>query len=151
MDTPNNVDANSILPILKKIPLFATLDENLHREVIKRIVLMYYPENYQVFKEGDAGDALYIVKHGKIKIYHEPKEGSILAQDVAILSDGEFFGEMSLISDIPHNASAKAVTESEVFILSKEQFNELLNSNTELAQQISEAVVHRLDENDKQS
>jgi len=150
MDTPNNVDTNTILPILKKIPLFSTLDENLHREVIKRIVLMYYPENYQVFQEGAAGDALYIVKHGKIKIYHEPKEGSILTTDVADLQDGEFFGEMSLISDVPHNASAKAVTECEVFILSKEQFNELLKNNTVLAEQISKTVVNRLNENDKQ-
>jgi CRP-like cAMP-binding protein len=150
MDTPNNVDANSILPILKKIPLFATLDENLHREVIKRIILMYYPDNYQVFKEGELGDALYIVKKGKIKIYHEPKEGSILPVDVADLNDGEFFGEMSLISDIPHNASARSVSESEVFILSKDQFHELLNNNAALAHQVSETVVHRANDNDQQ-
>mgnify|MGYP001594644827 CR=1 FL=1 len=69
-----NVDVSVILPVLKQIPLFAGLDESLHREIIQHIVLMYYPANYVLFKEQDLGDALYIVKSGQVEIYHEPKE-----------------------------------------------------------------------------
>lgn len=86
-----NVDPTVILPILKQIPLFANLDENLHHEIIQHIVLMYYPENYVIFKEGALGDALYLVKKGAIEIYHEPKEEGDLPEKIAEIKEGGFF------------------------------------------------------------
>lgn len=147
--TNNNVDSTMLLPILKQIPLFSSLDQNLHSEIIQRIVMMYYPANYVLFKEGEQGDALYIVKTGKIEIYHEPKEAGDLPAKVAEIAAGGFFGEMSLVSQIPRNASAKTLADSEIFILSKEDFNKLLSSNVALASQISATVVSRLKENDR--
>lgn len=143
-----NVDASMLLPVLKQIPLFSNLDENLHREIIQHIVLMYYPVNYTIFKEKDEGDALYIVKKGTVQIYNEPKEEGDLPKNVAEINNGGFFGEMALISDQPRNASAKTLAESEVFILSKDDFKKLLDSNPALAEQISAAVVSRTNEND---
>jgi CRP/FNR family transcriptional regulator len=149
VNTTNEVDSNAILPILKKIPLFSTLDEVLHKEIIKHIVLMYYPAGYQIFKEGDSGDALYLIHKGKIRVYHEPKEGSLLPDEVAELNDGEFFGEISLISDIPHTAAARTLAESEVFVLSKENFHDLMAGNPILANKVSSIIVERLEANDK--
>jgi len=149
LNTTNEVDANALIPILKKIPIFAGLDENLHKEIIKQIVLMYYPAGYQIFREGEPGDALYIVHKGKIRVYHEPKEGSLLPEEVAELNDGEFFGEIALISDIPHTAAARTVAESEVFVLSKENFAALMASNSQLANQVSSIVVERLESNSR--
>jgi CRP-like cAMP-binding protein len=145
------VDASMLLPVLRQIPLFSKLDENLHHEIIQHIVLMYYPENYVIFKENDQPDALYIIKKGKIKIYHEPKEQGDLPKEIAEIDEHGFFGEMALISDVARNASAKTVTESEVFILSKDDFKKLLNNNPALAEQISATMVDRLNKNDKQN
>lgn len=108
---------------------------------------MYYPANYVIFKENDEGDALYIIKKGNIQIYHEPKEEGDLPQNVAEITNGGFFGEMALVSDQPRNASAKTLMDSEVFILSKDDFKKLLDSNPTLAEQISAAVVDRTNEN----
>ena len=124
--TNENVDVSVVLPILKQIPLFAGLEEDLHREIINHIILMYYPAEYSLFKEGDAGDALYIVKTGQIEIFHEHKEEGDLPKKVADISTGGFFGEMALVSDQPRNASAKTLSDSEVFILSKDDFKNLL-------------------------
>jgi CRP/FNR family cyclic AMP-dependent transcriptional regulator len=142
-----NVDASILLPVLKQIPLFSNLDESLHKEIIQHIVLMYYPANYTIFKENDEGDALYIIKKGTIQIYHEPKEEGDLPKNIAEINKGGFFGEMALVSDQPRNASAKTMVESEVFILSKDDFKKLLDSNPTLAAQISAAVVDRTNEN----
>ena len=147
--TNENVDVAVLLPILRQIPLFAGLDENLHKEIIQHIVLMYYPPEYQIFKENEDGDALYIVKKGKIEIYHDPKEEGELSQKVAEINEGGFFGEMSLVADSPRNASAKTMEESEVFILSKSDFKNLLSSNQNLAEQISATVVDRTNENNQ--
>lgn len=144
-----NVDSSMLLPILRKIPLFSTLDESLHKEIIDHIVLMYYPANYVLFNESDEGDALYIIKNGQVEILHPPKEAGDLPHRVADIGQGGFFGEMALISNGPRNATAKTITDSEVFILSKDDFARLLNSNPHLAEQISSTVVSRLKENDQ--
>lgn len=146
----SNVDISIVLPILKQIPLFASLDENLHREIVSRIVLMYYPKDYTLFKEGETGDALYIVKNGSIEIFHAPKEEGDLPNKVADIATGGFFGEMALISDEPRNASAKTLGESEIFILSKDDFQNLMSTNTTLAEHVSKAMIERLKANDIQ-
>ncbi|MFA6917643.1 MAG: cyclic nucleotide-binding domain-containing protein [Candidatus Gracilibacteria bacterium] len=150
LNSPSNTDLDAILDVLRKIPVFSALDSNMHREIAKQIVLMYYPADYQIFKEQDPGDALYVIRKGKIKITRAPKEGSVLPEDVAELGSGEFFGEMSLISDIPHTARAKTTEESEIFVLSKENFNELLKTNPVMAEQVSATIVKRMNLNDKQ-
>ncbi len=144
-----NVDVSIILPILKQIPLFANLEEALHREIIQHIALMYYPANYNLFKEGDIGDALYIIQKGQVQIFHAPKEAGELEKLVAEINTGGFFGEMALVTEVPRNASAKTTVESEIFILSKDDFKRLLDTNTALAEQISATVIARLKENDQ--
>ncbi len=145
----NNVDASILLPILKTIPLFENLEETLHREIIQHIVLMYYPAEYTVFKEGDEGDALYIVKKGAVQVFHPPKEEGDLPKKVAEITEGGVFGEMALISDVPRSASVKTLAESEIFILSKQDFKNLLDTNTRLAEQISATVIARMKANSK--
>lgn len=143
----SKADVSLLLPILKKIPLFSTLNEDEHREIIEQIVLMYYPENYIVFNEGDEGDALYIIKKGAVEVFHPPKEEGDLPKIIAEIPSNGFFGEMALVSDLPRNASIKTTQESEIFILKKEDFNKLLDSNTRLAEQISAAVITRIKDN----
>ncbi len=92
---------------------------------------------------------MYIIKKGKVQIYHQPKEEGDLPANVADISTGGFFGEMALVSNLPRNASAKTLEESEIFILSKDDFKKLLDTNTTLAEQISATMVARLNENDK--
>lgn len=144
-----NVDSSMLLPVLRQIPLFKALDEALHKEILAHIVLMYYPVNYQLFNEGDEGDALYIIKRGQVQIYHAPKEEGDLPENVATINDSGFFGEMALVSEVPRNASAKTLADSEIFILSKDDFKKLLDSNTILAEQISATVIDRLKQNEK--
>ncbi len=142
-------DVSTLLPILKKIPLFENLDKNLHKEIIKKIMLMFYPKDYVLFKEGDEGDALYIIKSGEIEIYKEPKEEGDFPEKIAEISKADFLGEMALVSEVPRNASAKTLTDCEVFIIKKEDFNNLMNTNKNLAEQISSKIIERLKENDK--
>ncbi len=138
-----------LLPILKQIPLFATLDESLHEEIIEHIALMYYPKDYTIFKENAAGDALYIIKKGSVLVYHEPKAADELPKKIATITAGGFFGEMALISEVPRNATVKTLEESEVFILSKDDFKKLLETNKLLAEHISSTVISRIKANNQ--
>ena len=121
-DNISKVDPLVILPVLKQIPLFSNLDENLHKEIIEHIVLMYYPSNYTIFNKGDKGEALYIVKSGGVSVYEEVNDDIAKDPEIARIGSGGFFGEMALISEAPRNASVKTLNESEIFILRKNSF-----------------------------
>jgi len=130
----------SILPILKQIPLFATLDEKVHEKIIQDINMQYYPAGYQLFEEGNPAGAMYILKSGIISIYKSDKE-------VSRLGKGSFFGEMALVSNLPRNASAKVIEDAEVFILKKSDFDALLLADDNARKIIENVVKERYSEN----
>ena len=126
----------SILPILQKIPIFAALDERVHHDIIKTITLQFYPANYELFKQGDAGDKMYIIKTGQVEIAKNGKT-------VATLADHDFFGELALVSDGPRNATATTLAESEIFILDKKDLGLLLANNPAAEDALKKAVTER--------
>lgn len=132
----------SILPILKKIPLLADLNEDDHKEIIKHIEMQYYPAHQMIFKENDPGDAVYIIKRGVVRIFHKG-EDQTEDQEVAMLGDNDVFGEMAIISEKPRNATAQTMEESEIFILKKEDFIQLVSSNPNMASRISSEFLQR--------
>lgn len=134
-----------MITILKQIPFFATLDKELHETIIKNIEMQYYPKSYTLFKEGDEGDKMYIIKNGKVEITMEQAEKN----PIATLSTNDFFGEMALVSNDPRNATAKTLEDSEIFVLHKDVFQELMRINPEIATQISNEIIHRVNENDQ--
>jgi CRP-like cAMP-binding protein len=145
----SNDDISTILSILKTIPLMEDLNEDDHREVIKHINLEYFPNNYIVFNEGDAGDSFYIIKRGMVRIFHTAHDGGA-EKEVAMLGDNDFFGEMSLISEKPRNATAQTVEETECFKLLKQDFIDLVSSNPNMASRISSEFLSRLKVNIKE-
>lgn len=73
----------------------------------------------KIFKEGDRGDRAYLIQDGTVEIV---KNGMALAT----LSKGELFGEMALVDDQPRMASANAITDVSVVVISREVFREKL-------------------------
>ncbi len=146
MSQQNEQDLQTIANILQKIPLFAELNTEESREVIKKITMDYLPENHLLFTEGDAGDKMYIIKTGKVRIYHVGETASF-DQEIALLGDNDFFGEMALISDTPRNATAKVLEAAQLFILSKEDMLKLISENPSIAAKISNEFMKRLKAN----
>ncbi|MBI2463367.1 cyclic nucleotide-binding domain-containing protein [Candidatus Peregrinibacteria bacterium] len=139
------MEKNSILPILKKIPLFETFNEMDYEKIVKNITLQYYPPRHVIFAEKDQGDALYIIKSGKVRIFHPV--GQDEGEKVADLKENDFFGEMSLFSEEKRNASAITETECELFKLLKKDFCELLLKDENMASRLSSEFIRRLKEN----
>jgi CRP/FNR family transcriptional regulator len=146
MTTPNEHDIHIVANLLKTIELFKDLDEQAHAEIISHVTLDYLPENHLIFSEGEAGDRMYFIKTGMVKIYHAGVSDSF-DQELAILGDGDFFGEMALISDEARNASAKTLEPTEVFIFRKEDFLNLISTNPRVAEIISKEFLERVKAN----
>jgi CRP/FNR family transcriptional regulator len=149
MQNQNEQDIHIMANLLKTIPLFETLDEQMHGEIIKHAIMEYYPENHQLFKEGDAADCMYIIKSGIVRIYHAGETASF-DKELAMLGDNDFFGEMALISESPRNATAKTVQATQVFIIKKEDFIKLISINPAVAEKISKELLDRVRQNTRE-
>ena len=104
---------------LRKIPFFARLDDPTLAAMANRFVTEWYAAGDTIFREGDEGDKLRIIVRGTVEIL----KGT---QQVALLQDGDFFGEIALISDVPRTATAKARQASVLLALDREQFDNLM-------------------------
>lgn len=131
---------NLILAILKTVPLFQSLTEEQHESILEHITMEYFPANYSLFKKGIAGDAMYIIKTGMVKIHDE-------GQELAKLSNGQFFGEMALIEDQPRMASAETLSECEIFVLKRSDFAQLMQNSPDIAQSVQAAYQARKAQN----
>ncbi len=84
-----------------------------------------------IFKEGDIGDAFYLIVSGSVRISTiVPGVGE---EALAVLKEGEYFGEMALIDDAPRSASAIANEDVILLLIEKKQFRKLLAQETGMA------------------
>jgi CRP/FNR family transcriptional regulator, cyclic AMP receptor protein len=79
-----------------------------------------------LFKEGDAGDEMYLIRSGKIKIVKD-LEGN--KKTLAVIGEGEFFGEMALLDKSPRSAAAIAETDAKLIIVDRDAFLSSVNKN----------------------
>lgn len=93
-----------------------------------------------LFREGDIGEEMYFIRKGKIKISKGEEEQEKV---LAILKEGEFFGEMSLIDRSPRSATATAIEDTELLLIDKETFLQKINE-TPLIAYVVETLIKRL-------
>ncbi len=133
---------NKINQLIKQIPLFSSLDKKDLETLASSGRLLSLKQGETLFRKGDEGTALYIVKHGNIKIVLPSKVGDEII--VTIFSDGDYFGEMALLDGEARSADAIAIDESEVFILKRNKFLEFLKSNVNAIKSILSLLSKRL-------
>lgn len=101
-----------------------------------------FPAGTYVFREGDLGPEMYIVQEGSVEIIKEVDEGE--EKQLAVLEKGDFFGEMSLLEELPRAASARAVTELRLLQINGATFDRMLQSNPEIAVRMMRKMARRL-------
>jgi CRP/FNR family cyclic AMP-dependent transcriptional regulator len=106
-----------------------------------------YPRNSTIINAGDPTDALYIVISGRLKVMMSDDEGREVI--LAILGQGEFFGEMGLIDEAPRSATVIAIEPCELLTINKMDFKKCLAENFEIAVGVMKGLVKRLREADK--
>ena len=126
----------------KEISIFSSLDSSELTEIIEKMNHKRVNKNDVIFLEGEKAQTLYFLNVGKIKIYKYTKDGK--EQILHILSEGDFFGELNLLKESKYRFNAKAIEESKICTLSKENFKEILLYKPEIAIKILEIMGERL-------
>lgn len=131
---------HSLVQNLRRIPDFAALDDRTLLTIVGESMNLAWSAGSTIFKNGDRGDALYVMLDGEVSIHDG---GSPLDGEVAHPRPGDSFGELSLLLNATHSMTATAVTDCEILVLPKEAFTHLLDSNPALAQHFDNVLKSR--------
>lgn len=122
---------------LRQLALFKDLPDLTLNAIASVLVLRHYPADEQIFQAGDAGDALIIVDSGAVQLSDDQ-------QRTSALRPGEHYGELSLLTGRSRTHSATALSDSNVWLLYKSDFEELLARYPALGDALSKAISARL-------
>ena|SRR5438552_2233574 len=109
---------------LTKISLFQGISRREFGHLFQALVLRSYAPGELLFQEGDIGRALFILESGHVELSRKTADG--LTQQLAILNPGDYFGEMSLLDELPRNASAAAMEPVRAHLLYKTDLEKLM-------------------------
>ncbi|MBI5739805.1 MAG: cyclic nucleotide-binding domain-containing protein [Nitrospirae bacterium] len=112
---------------IKTLQPFALLDPEKMFALSDKFVEKNYAFGSDIIKEGEVGDAYYVIKSGKVAVIK--KENREQPEQVAVLSEGEGFGEEALISGKRRSATCRAMEETVVLSLSKADFEKLMKAS----------------------
>ena len=128
--------------LLNKIPLFNSLSDSDLENLSESVRLQSLKKGQTLFRKGDEGSSLYIIKQGTIKIVLPSRLGDEVI--VTMFSEGNFFGEMTLFDGKPRSADALAMEPSKIYVLSRNDFLLFLQSNINAMKSILSQLTNRL-------
>jgi len=109
--------------------------------LLDRYVYEYEPGTV-LFREGDLGGEMYVIQSGSVEISREIGERH---QVLAMLSAGEFFGEMAIVNDRPRSATATIKQRARLLVVDTRTFESMLRCKTEIALRLIKALAMRLE------
>jgi len=127
---------------LRKIPLFANVDEQDLERIAATSVVRTFNKNSIVITEGDTSSSLYLIMDGEVKIFVSDEDGK--TNIINRLGPGEYFGELSLIDEGPRSASVEAVTRCKISILSRKYFVDYIEQHPRVAISLLKGMGQRL-------
>ena len=143
----SNPASQMTLEALRSVPLFASLDDDSARDLRSLLSETMVPQNTRLFRQGDTGDAMYLIESGRVRISirDEDKQDVTLAE----LAQGDFFGEMSIIDGRQRSADAKVIEDSRLAVLSRDAFLLFVRRKPDVALEMLSALTDRLRRTDE--
>ena len=127
---------------LQSSQLFDSLAPEELRALMAEIQQIQVDGRHDLFKQGDAGNALYIVISGRLQAVISFPDGS--EKVVGEMGPGDVIGEISLISGEPRTATIRAIRDSSLAVLSKESFDRLAQLNPTFVFRLARVLADRL-------
>jgi CRP/FNR family transcriptional regulator, cyclic AMP receptor protein len=132
----------SVTSLLAEIPLFEGFSEADLQIVSQRVRQRRYKEDDTIFHRNDPGIALYVICTGKVKIHNEGPDGTDVI--IAILSEGDFFGELAVIDGEERSADATTLAATELLMLTKDDLHQILERYPRISLRLLTTLAGRL-------
>jgi len=125
------------------VSFFDALPPDAVVELAKRSTRRLYASGETILRQGDDGDALFVVLRGTVAVVLESGKKDASLVEVARLGHGKFFGEMSLMTGEKRAATVRAVQECQLLVVGHEAFQSVLDAHPELAERMSVMLAER--------
>lgn len=135
-------ELQTLAHMLRKVEFFSPLTVGQLEEVLPYITLQEFKAEETVFRQGEPGDAFYIVYRGRVVIRIKPGLLSF-SQIVTTLGPGDFFGEIALLSRSPRNATVVCAEPTQLFTLVATDFEFVLKQNPPAALEMKRIAARR--------
>jgi len=122
--------------LLKRVPLFAHCSRKELLEISHLTDELRLPAGKKLTWEGDYGHEFLVLVEGAAEVRHDEDR-------VATLHDGDFFGEIALVTDEPRTATVVATTPVHVLVMGEREFRTLMRDSPELRASVEKAMAER--------
>ncbi|MGI9350847.1 MAG: cyclic nucleotide-binding domain-containing protein [Rhizobiaceae bacterium] len=129
------------MEMLRKIPLFSLIDPGKLKLLAFASDRKVYKAGQDLFKQGEIGDAAYVIVNGEADVIVETEAGEVA---VAKLGENEFIGEISILCDVPRTATVRATDELHTLKIKKEHFLGLITQVPDLGIEVMRELASRL-------
>ncbi len=119
-----------------KVPLFAGLDAARIAEIARLLKREIVPAKYAVVRRGEPADAMFFIMAGEVEVDVHPTPRR--------MGQGDYFGEIALLTDTVRTATVTAVTECQLLALDVADFRRLLDAHPDLKASISQVAAQRM-------
>jgi CRP-like cAMP-binding protein len=129
-----------LLSILRESELFQGLTTPEMDNLITHLRMIRTQKGFEIIRQGDSWDSFYVIISGRVSV--KVKKGA-KTNKIAELGKGEFFGEMALLVQQPRNATITSEDVSELLVLRKNEFDNILMKHPVRAQKIRSSYMER--------
>jgi CRP-like cAMP-binding protein len=123
--------------LLKRVPLFSKLDKKGLQGVALIADELDLPAGKEMATEGDRGREFFVLLKGEADV---TKGG----RSINTMKEGDFFGEIALVTKMPRTASVTATTDVDVLVITEQAFDNLLKKSPEIGRSVAEALAERV-------
>jgi CRP-like cAMP-binding protein len=122
---------------LRQVSVFASLNDDVRQQLARATTRALFAAGEVVVRQGDSGSSMFVIATGEAVVLLES------GQEIARIGPGGFFGEMSLLTGAPRNATVRATTDSELLEITADAFRQFVLANPAVVEQIGVAVANR--------
>lgn len=125
------------IELLKRVPLFSRLDKKALQAVAQIADELDLPAGKEMAVEGDRGREFFVLLDGEADVMKGESKINTMKQ-------GDFFGEIALVTKMPRTASVVATTDVRVLVITERDFDALLKKSPEVGRSVAEALAERV-------
>ena len=125
------------MELLKRVPLFALCSKHELAEICQLADEIDLPEGKVLAQEGDRGREFFVLVEGSAEVKRH-------GETVNMLADGDFFGEIALVSGRPRTATVTATSPVRALVVTEQAFGTLLRKNAEIQTKVLQALAERV-------
>jgi small-conductance mechanosensitive channel/CRP-like cAMP-binding protein len=139
-----NESVTGVQKVLAKVEILSPLSEEERRQLAEGALVQRYAKGEDIVLQGEGGDSFFVLTSGLVEV--STADGAGVRAVLAQLGEGSFFGEMSLLTGEKRTATVTALKDTDVIVIDKANFAQVITNNPAIAKSLSEILERRLAE-----